>query len=168
MQADWIRQAIDRYHVPLAVYASRQVGRRESAADVVQEVFLRLCKADPVTVQPILAQWLYTVCRNLAIDVRRRESRMSTIELNHAAEPWSPAAGPVETLEQKDSLARALGEMQHLPANQQEVLRLKFQHGLAYKEIAAVTGLSETNIGFLIHMGLKTLRQRMTSPQRVS
>jgi len=146
------------------VYASRQVGRRGAAADVVQEVFLRLCKADPSTVQPILAQWLYTVCRNLAIDVRRRESRMSTVDLNHAAEPWSPAAGPMETLERKDSLSHALDLMQHLPANQQEVLRLKFQHGLAYKEIAAVTGLTETNVGFLIHSGLKTLRAKLLVP----
>ena len=140
------------------------VGRRESAADVVQEVFLRLCKADRTTVEPMLAQWLYTVCRNLAIDVRRRESRMSTVDLSHAAEPWANSPGPAERVEQNDSIWKALSLMQHLPPNQQEVLRLKFQHGLAYRDIAGVTGLSESNVGFLIHTGLKTLRQKM-SPQ---
>ena len=46
-----------------------------------------------------------------------------------------------------------------LPENQQEVIRLKFQQGLSYKEISSVTGLSVTNVGFLIHTGLKRLRE---------
>ena len=52
-----------------------------------------------------------------------------------------------------------------LPANQQEVIRLKFQHGLSYKQIAEVTQLSVSNVGFLIHAGLKTLRQRLNPNQ---
>jgi RNA polymerase sigma-70 factor (ECF subfamily) len=52
-----------------------------------------------------------------------------------------------------------------LPANQQEAIRLKFQHELSYKQIAEVTQLSVSNVGFLIHTGLKTLRQRL-NPER--
>ncbi len=159
---------MDRYHRPLSVYALRQVGQREAAADVVQEVFLRLCRADQLDVQPHLAQWLYTVCRRLAIDVRRKESRMSTIEINGATEAWSAAPGPVERAERSDSLSRAIDLMSHLPAREQEVLRLKFQHGLGYREIAGVTGLSESNVGYLIHTGLKTLRQKMALAEGVS
>jgi len=46
-----------------------------------------------------------------------------------------------------------------LPANQQEVLRLKFQGDLSYQEISRITDLSMGNVGFLIHTGLKTIRQ---------
>ena len=49
--------------------------------------------------------------------------------------------------------------MAGLPPNQQEVLRLKFQHSLSYREISSITGLSETNVGFLIHVGIKRLRE---------
>jgi RNA polymerase sigma-70 factor (ECF subfamily) len=52
-----------------------------------------------------------------------------------------------------------------LPKNQQEVIRLKFQHGLSYKEISTVTNLSVTNVGFLIHTGLKVLRERFGGVQ---
>lgn len=165
---DWIHQAIDRYHGPLAVYASKLVGRRDAAADVVQEVFLRLCRADRHDVEPKLAQWLYTVCRNLSIDARRREQRMQSLQINssngdatdHLPNP-SSGLSPADQAERRDTLAQALNLMTHLPPNQQEVLRLKFQHSLSYKEIAAVTGLTETNVGFLIHTGLKTLRQML-------
>ena len=52
-----------------------------------------------------------------------------------------------------------------LPPNQQEVIRLKFQHGLKYKEIAAVTGLSVSNVGFLIHTAIKQMRGTLGGPQ---
>jgi RNA polymerase sigma-70 factor (ECF subfamily) len=48
-----------------------------------------------------------------------------------------------------------------LPRNQREVVRLKFQNGLSYKEISRITNLSVSNVGFLIHTAIKTLRQQM-------
>jgi RNA polymerase sigma-70 factor (ECF subfamily) len=55
-----------------------------------------------------------------------------------------------------------------LPANQREVLYLKFQQGLSYKEIGKVTGHSVSNVGFLIHTGMKTLRGKVASDDRVA
>ena len=46
-------------------------------------------------------------------------------------------------------------------------MRLKFQNGLSYKEIAHITNLSVTNVGFLIHTAIKTLRQRMTEQEGI-
>ena len=54
-----------------------------------------------------------------------------------------------------------------LPANQQEVIRLKFQNDLSYREISRITKLSESNVGFLIHTGLKTLRHRVRALEGV-
>jgi RNA polymerase sigma-70 factor (ECF subfamily) len=42
------------------------------------------------------------------------------------------------------------------------VIRLKFQHGMSYKQISQITHLTVTNVGFLIHTGLKTLRRQLT------
>ena len=50
-----------------------------------------------------------------------------------------------------------------LPENQQEVIRLRFQNDLTYKEIGQVTGFSVSNVGFLIHTGLKTIRHQMSA-----
>ena len=57
-----------------------------------------------------------------------------------------------------DETAFVLNTFSRLPVNQAEVLRLKFQNDLSYQEIADVTGLSASNVGFLIHTGLKRLR----------
>ena len=87
---------------------------------------------------------------------------MQTIELPPTLN-GHPGDDPAVRIEQRDSQHRAMDLLKHLPANQQEALRLKFQHSLTYKEIAAVMGESQANVGWLIHSGLKTLRTKMTA-----
>jgi RNA polymerase sigma-70 factor (ECF subfamily) len=48
--------------------------------------------------------------------------------------------------------------LQELSANQRSVILLFFEEGLSYKEIAAVTGFSMSNVGMLLHRGLKRMR----------
>ena len=46
-----------------------------------------------------------------------------------------------------------------------EVLRLRFQDELSYKDISVVTGHSVGNVGFLIHAGIKQLRRRLQADE---
>ena len=48
-----------------------------------------------------------------------------------------------------------------LPPNQQEVLRLKFEHGMSYAEISRITQLSVSNVGYLLHVAIKSLGQKL-------
>ena len=64
-------------------------------------------------------------------------------------------------MEQKEQLSEVMTLLASLPANQQEVLRLKFNGDLSYLEISRITSLSVSNVGFLIHTGLKTIREGM-------
>lgn len=157
----WVSAALDRYEGRLLRYAQRITGDEERARDVVQDTFLKLCKEDPSTLNGRLAQWLYTVCRNQALDVRRKESRSSILsdELPGPAEHREQS--PHDAAEQGDTLRLILSEIELLTPNQQECIRLKFQHGLSYREISTVTGLTSTNVGFLIHIGLKRVRERI-------
>ena len=75
---------------------------------------------------------------------------------------------PSSVLEQKEELSRVLHILETLPPNQQEVIRLKFQNGLSYREIGEVTSLSVSNVGFLLHTGLKTVRQKLDAWSRSS
>ena len=68
---------------------------------------------------------------------------------------------PATSLEHEETMSHVLRVMETLPKNQREVLRLKFQCDLSYKEISEITKLSVTNVGFLIHTAIKTLRKEM-------
>ena len=158
-KADWVHAALRQYEGPLIRYAAQITGDLDRARDVVQDTFIRLCAEPQDRVEPHLAQWLFKVCRNRALDVRRKESRMKTLDdtemnLQVSNEP-SPSA---ESREAAGEVQRLLGT---LSDNQQEVVRLKFQNGLSYQEISNITNLTVTNVGFLIHTAIKSLRQQM-------
>lgn len=164
----WLSGLLERYEAPLVRYAARLTGDAERARDVVQDVFIRLCAQDAASLDGRVAEWLYTVCRNRAIDVRRRELRMSptaaavVVESREVVESRAGVeSSPADALETRETASRMLTLLATLPDNQQEVVRLKFQSGLSYKQIAAVTSLSVSNVGFLIHTALKAIRARM-------
>lgn len=158
----WVQQAVEQHERPLLGYALRLTGNIERARDVVQETFARLCRQSPAQLNGTLAQWLYTVCRNCALDARRKERRaMSMVESASETFP-SPASGPDLIAETNDASSLVLQLLERLPENQQEVIRLKFQHGMSYRQISQITGNSEGYVGFLIHTGIKTLRTQMT------
>ena len=48
-------------------------------------------------------------------------------------------------------------KIQGLPSKQRAVLTLKLQEQKSYKEISAITGLTVSNVGYLIHQALKGL-----------
>jgi len=156
----WIKKALEDFEVPLMKYATSILGDVDRARDVVQETFLRLCRQDPAQVRGHLAPWLFRVCRNRAVDLLRREGRMSVLPSDGAG-PRDTAPGPGALLERRETLSLIERFLKDLSANQREVVRLKFQSGLSYKEISEVTGLSVSNVGFLIHTAIKTLRQRL-------
>src|SRR5580704_12090038 len=162
-RGDWIRLAVRQYERQLVAYAAHLAGDSERARDVVQEAFVRLCSQDRAKIEAHLGEWLFRVCRNLAIDIRRKERRMNLLSPEQSDFLGGAEPEPGEAIERNDTFAAVTREMKSLPKNQQEVIRLKFQHGLSYKEISVVTNLSVTNVGFLIHTGLKALRERFSS-----
>lgn len=162
----WIRAAMEQHERPLVLYAARLLsGDVERARDVVQECFLRLCNQEEAELEGRATEWLYAVCRNLALDSRRKETRMSTLSEEQAAHTPADGPRPGDALEREDTLARVLAILGRLPAKQQEVMRLKFQHGLSYKEISRVTQESIGNVGWLIHSGIRKLREELPSDE---
>ncbi|EDY16669.1 RNA polymerase, sigma-24 subunit, ECF subfamily [Chthoniobacter flavus Ellin428] len=162
---------LDRFERPLVRYAQSITGDLESARDVVQETFIKLARGgmsesgDVVDNARHLEAWLFTVTRNRAVDHQRKFSRIIPMPLPEdrpCAEP-----GPAAVLERQESATALFRLLDALSPNQREVIRLKFQNDLSYREIAEITRLSVTNVGFLLHSGLKKLREllREQSPE---
>jgi RNA polymerase sigma factor (sigma-70 family) len=157
----WIPSVLEEYEQPLTRYAAHITRDPERAREVVQDTFLKLCRQKPAQIRSHLAQWLYTVCRNRALDVLRKERRMTGISDAQLNLPTRSGPEVSATLEKEEQLTDVLNVLSTLPTNQQEVLRLKFQGDLSYSEISQITNLTVSNVGFLIHTGLKTIRERV-------
>ncbi len=181
-----LTELLDRYERPLIRYAGSLVGDLDTARDVVQEAFIKLARGGGVGMRndecgmtkdeapkpgasgeaetnpqsairnPQLEAWLFTVVRNGALDHLRKHSRIIPMTLPDDRPCAAP--GPSDALEQREAAGSVFGLLDALSPNQREVIRLKFQNDLSYREIADVTKLSVTNVGFLIHTGLRKLR----------
>jgi len=159
-RVEWIRASMERHEAELLRYALSLVGDLPSAEDLVQDAFFKLCKQEPGSLRGRLVPWLFTVVRNQAMDRHRRESRWPRAAESEASEVAGNAPIPSASVQARDDVRNLMSLMPSLPPNQREVVRLKFQNQLSYREISQLTRLTETNVGFLLHTALKTLRQR--------
>jgi RNA polymerase sigma-70 factor (ECF subfamily) len=152
-------QLLRRFEVPLLQYAKRITGNNERARDVVQETFIKFQRNGTVAPEKT-ATWLFTVCRNGALNVCRKEKRTIYLdeELIESREDEQPM--PFERIERREASGFLMKIVATLPPRQQEVLQLKFQNDLSYQQIAEITKTTANSVGVLIHTALKTLRQR--------
>ena len=163
----WIKALVEQYEKPLCRYAYSLTGSISSAQDAVQETFLRLCKGDRDRIEGHEAAWLFQVCRSRAFDMKRKDKPVQALTPLEESNIKATGPTPAEAAMHADHEQIMPRLMSQLPDRQREAIRLKFQQSLSYREIAHVMKISESNVGFLIHMGVKALREQMKNFQGV-
>ena len=156
---EFIGRAMAEHESALIGYATTILHSVDRARDVVQDTFIRLCQQNPDKVRENLKSWLYTVCRNRALDIIRKDKHTEALDDDRFRKVASNMPAPDQNADHEERLAQVMKLLNRLSDNQREVILLKFQQGLSYQEIEKVTGLTQGNIGFLIHTGLKRVRE---------
>ena len=158
----WVLTALEENESRLVRYVCRLLrGDGEGARDVVQHAFLRLCDQAAEDVGDHVEKWLFTVCRNRALDLLRTSGRLKSLEelerqgLNGHGKAESDPATKAEEKELAEVLRRMV---EHLPAAQREALDLWIE-GFSYREIAEIVSKQEGHIRVLVHRGLTNLRE---------
>lgn len=157
-------------------YALRLLKDRDMAEDIVQEAFLQLHRQPPGSVrQP--RSWLYRTVHNLALNDLRAGARIVPLPDSAAtgahrdegdpahvlgADPADPQPLPDEHLARWEGIGLVRLGLRTLDGRTREVVRLRFQEGLSYKDIGARTGLTSGNVGYLLHHALKSLADELT------
>lgn len=143
-----------REHAP-AVYrmSMRYVGRSQIAEEIVSENFLALHEQFEHVDQSQLPAWLFTVAKRRAIDYWRRQEHEESLTAAVAEQAAAPADKP-DVLE----LIRGCGSLK--PMHRACVL-LRYLHGMSRSEIAARTGLDESQVKGHLQYALKLLKQEL-------
>lgn len=152
--------ALERYERPLIRYALGLVGDLDQARDIVQDVFIKLSQNLRTLNRERLAPWLFTVCKNRALDHQRKHQRLIPMQHEVLDQETSTAPRPSDILEEQELSQHLSRWMSELPDKQREAVRLKFEAGLSYKEISETLQTSIGNVGTLIHLGVTQLRER--------
>ena len=109
------------------------------------------------------ATWLMAIARNVAIDHVR--ARRTYLPLEAAAGIPAFAATPEEHALQGSDAARLALLIGGLPERERELLALKYGAEMTNRAIAGVTGLTESNVGTILHRAVETLRVRWSESQ---
>ncbi len=150
---------------PLLSYALRLTGDAGAAEDIVQETFMRLHARFDGVREP--RRWLYRTVHNLALNHRRQAGR--TVPLGPAGDDGSPAVDdpadpqplPDEQIARWEGIGLVRLSLESLDDRSRELVRLKFNEDLSYKEISAHTGLNIGHVGYLLHHALKTIADEL-------
>ncbi|TDO73555.1 RNA polymerase sigma-70 factor (ECF subfamily) [Flavobacterium chryseum] len=126
--------------------------------DFVQETFLRLYnKRELLNEDVLFDKQLFTICKNIIINHLNRENKI--IQLDTL--PFETAQEESDTgifEERKEKLYTFINQ---LPEQQQKIFTLHKLENLSYKEIAAITDLSEKTIANHIYLASKFIRKKI-------
>ena len=162
--AAWVEAVVTEHEKPLLRYAARIVNCPVAAQDVVQKVFIKLAQMPEAQALDSgrLKGWLYRVTHNEAVDHVRRESRLHLLHERQSADPMFAAPEAVSDPNPHDERVQlVLTEVRRLRPQEQQVILLRLQEGLSYREISAATGRSEGHVGNLLHHAVKKLSGRL-------
>jgi len=135
-------------------FATGLVGRRAVAEELVQETFVRLHQVWDQVENP--RAWLYRSLRNLAANHLRDRREETEIDEERDSNPGDDIL-PDEVLERMEAVGTMRLLVAEMSREDRNLIRLKYEEGLKYREISERTGISIGNVGFRLHHLLKSL-----------
>ncbi len=155
----------ERYVDAIYSYAWHRLGDQTAAEDIVSETFHRALE----NIQNYewrgvaFSAWLYRIASNcIAARFRKEHPMGGEEELEHLLEPEPGPEAIVTRLEWKADL---LAAVRALPAEQQQVILLRFGQDLRNKEIARIMQRSEGAVKALLHRALGALQRRLAAEE---
>lgn len=155
---DALEALVQRYWSSLLGYAIRIIGSVDAAEDVAQDTFCRLWDhRDRWNPTESVRGLLFRIARNLSISTRRRGALHNRVTAVLAVDP-PVTVTPLDALEADDLAGVLNGAIETLPARRREVFVLRCVHGLSYREVADVMGISPQTVANQLSHALASLR----------
>jgi RNA polymerase sigma-70 factor (ECF subfamily) len=161
-------QLIETYQHRLMRYLMFLTGKREVAEDLFQEVWIRvLRRGSQYNGKARFDTWVFTIARNLVIDLSRKRTMASLDEMREAGEDERPfeiaqdGPSPLEQFQYREDAAELATVMGTLEPNYREVLTLRFHEEMSLEEIASVTRAPLSTVKSRLYRGLAALKPQL-------
>jgi RNA polymerase sigma-70 factor (ECF subfamily) len=157
-EADW--EALYADHLPrIYNYFRLRLATEADVEDLTARTFEKAWSARARYRRDVagFATWLYRIAQNLCIDHLR--SRRSHVPLEAAAEVAADRTPEIDA-EQRSDLARLAALTASLADRERELIALKYGAELSNRAIAPLVGLTESNVGTILHRTVQALRSQ--------
>lgn len=140
-------------------YFAYRAGNTQIAEDLTSITFEKAWKArrNFKREKGRVESWLFRIARNVAIDYFRNSNEIVHLDdLDHM-----PSTHSIEnTLDKNDRYAKLSRLLSTQPQRVRDLISLKYGAELTNRRIAKITGLSETNVGTILHRAVNSLREQ--------
>ena len=135
-----------------------RIGDRPEVEDLTSATFEKAWRARHRYRRDLagFATWLLTIARNVAIDHFRSVRAHAPLE---AAAGRATGTTPEDDAARRSDVNHLAVLMAALPDRDRELLALKYGAGMTNRAIARITGLSESNVGTILHRTVQSLRK---------
>ena len=148
-------------------------GKREVAEDLFQETWMRvLLRGAQYNGKARFDTWLFTIARNLVIDLSRKRHMASLDEMSEAGDDERPfeiavdGPSPLEQFSVREDRAEVAEVLLTLEPNYREVLVLRFHEEMSLEEIATLTRAPLSTVKSRLYRGLAALRPQVEQMRR--
>lgn len=159
---------IEQYQHRLLRYLLFLTGRRDVAEDLFQETWMRvLVRGAQYNGKARFDTWLFTIARNLVIDLSRKRTMASLDEMNEQNEDDRPfeisadGPSPLEQFQTREDSAEVGEVLLSLEPSHREVLVLRFYEDLSLEEIATMTRAPLSTVKSRLYRGLASLKPEL-------
>src|SRR5450756_614723 len=160
-----IDHLIELYQHRLLRYLLFLTGKREVAEDLFQETWMRvLLRGTQYNGKARFDTWLFTIARNLVIDLSRKRTIASLDEMSEGREDDRPfeiamvGPSPLDQFQSREDCAEVSEVLLKLEPNYREVLVLRFYEELSLEEIAGLTKAPLSTVKSRLYRGLAALK----------
>jgi RNA polymerase sigma factor (sigma-70 family) len=151
---------LDDYGVRLHALLTKITLRADVAEELLQDLFLKLCKAEGLAQAPRPEQYLFRSAINLAFDWGRRKGREAIAAPLTGAETCS-CPSPLESAINREELHRVMLAAARLPPADRELVVLKFLDGCSYEVLADQFGSTPHRVRALCAKAVARLRKQL-------
>ncbi len=158
MDVDWVAAYAE--HLPrIYNYFRFRLGSEADVEELTATTFEKAWRARQRYRSDLAAfsTWLFTIAQNTALDYLRARRTHLPIE---AALDISAADTPEIEAQRASDLTRLAQLTKDLPDRERELIALKYGAALNNREISRITGLTESNVGTILHRLVQTLRSQ--------
>jgi len=160
---DALQQLYDKYKGDLLKVAIILTGDVCQAEDVVQDVFLKLVQShDRISIRGNVRNYLITCLVNRTRSLRRGSGYGRETLLETPVTQMCPSPRPEQWAVLNEQMQELSEAMRQLPAEQREVVALRFEAGLGFRQIAHLQQVSINTVQGRCRYGVEKLRSMLT------